>query len=103
MRIRVVRQLTGSVDGIHLDRFRPGLVYQMGTIMATYFLAEGAAEIAEPHEEAFILPPDKHLFGPLPDDPPPVKPKPADPEPIRIAAIERHHAAERPLRRPRRG
>ena len=103
MFVRITRQLTGSVDGIQLRRFRPGLVYQVGTVIASYLFAEGAAEIAPPGTDAFVLPPDRHLFGPLPELP---LPKPsltiANPfvDRVRVDPFERSQAADRP--RPRR-
>jgi hypothetical protein len=43
MRIRITEPLTGSIDGIQLDRFRVGETYDMGTTLASYFMAVGAA------------------------------------------------------------
>jgi len=48
MHLRIRRQLTGSIDGVPLDRFHAGVVYEVGTQLANVFLAEGWAEpIAE--------------------------------------------------------
>jgi len=44
MRLRICRQPTGTVDGIPLDHFREGLVYDIGTQLAAVFLAEGWGE-----------------------------------------------------------
>jgi CheY-like chemotaxis protein len=44
MRLRICRQPTGTIDGITLEHFRPGLVYDIGTQLAAIFLAEGWAE-----------------------------------------------------------
>jgi len=44
MRLRICRQLTGTVDGISLDQFREGLVYDITTQLAAIFLAEGWGE-----------------------------------------------------------
>ena len=46
MHLRIRRQLTGSIDGVRLDRFRAGIVYEVGTQLAGVFLAEGWAEPA---------------------------------------------------------
>ena len=46
MHLRIRRQLTGSIDGVRLDRFRAGIVYEVGTQLASVFLAEGWAEPA---------------------------------------------------------
>jgi hypothetical protein len=43
MRIRITESLTGSIDGIQLDRFRVGETYDMGTTLASYLMAVGAA------------------------------------------------------------
>ena len=41
MRIRVIQKPSMSVvDGIRLDIFEPGLLYEMGTTLACVFLAE---------------------------------------------------------------
>jgi CheY-like chemotaxis protein len=44
MRLRICRQPTGTIDGIALDQFRPGLVYDVGSQLASVFLAEGWGE-----------------------------------------------------------
>jgi CheY-like chemotaxis protein len=44
MRLRICRQPTGTIDGISLQRFRPGLEYEVGTHIANVLLAEGWAE-----------------------------------------------------------
>jgi hypothetical protein len=95
MRLRITRQLCESIDGIQFSAFRPGYVYKVGTTVANYLLASGAAEPVEDDEPYLILPPEKHLFYPAPDEivmprreakPPPV---------VRGHAI----AADRPRRR----
>jgi hypothetical protein len=43
MRIRITEPLKGSIDGIQLDRFRVGETYDMGTTLASYLMAVGAA------------------------------------------------------------
>lgn len=45
MRIKVIqRPAVACIDGIRLDQFRPGHVYQLGHLLASVFLAEGWAE-----------------------------------------------------------
>jgi hypothetical protein len=44
VRLRITRQLSGSIDGIHLDDFVVGFVYEVGTSVGSYLLAENAAE-----------------------------------------------------------
>lgn len=44
MHLRIRQRLTGSIDGVQLDRFRAGVVYEVGTQLANLFFAEGWAE-----------------------------------------------------------
>src|SRR5262245_21869217 len=45
MRIKVIQQPTvACIDGVRLDQFRLGNVYQLGNLLASVFLAEGWAE-----------------------------------------------------------
>ena len=44
MRLRICGQPTGTIDGIALNHFRPGLVYDIRTPLAAVFLAEGWGE-----------------------------------------------------------
>ena len=44
MRLRIRRQPSGTIDGITLNQFREGLVYDIGTQLAAVFLAEGWGE-----------------------------------------------------------
>ena len=44
MRLRIQQQPTGTIDGIVLDQFQSGLVYDIPAHLATVFLAEGWAE-----------------------------------------------------------
>jgi CheY-like chemotaxis protein len=46
MRVRVVTRPTGTIDGVALDHFRVGGVYELRTQIASVFLAEGWAELA---------------------------------------------------------
>ena len=69
MRLRITRTLAGSIDGIQLDRFGRGRVYEVRTLLACYFLAEGAAEPVSDDTPAEILPPEKQLFAPFVDPP----------------------------------
>ncbi len=47
MRVRICRQPTGTIEGVHLDQFRTGRVYDISTRLAGLFLAEGWAESVE--------------------------------------------------------
>ena len=44
MRLRITRSLSGSIDGIQLDHFVVGELYEIGTAVGSYLLAIGAAE-----------------------------------------------------------
>ena len=44
VRIRIIQQPTiSSIDGIRLDKFVPGITYNVGTSLGSLFLAEGWA------------------------------------------------------------
>lgn len=47
MRLRIIRKPVGCIDGVALDQFHVGDVYELGTQVACVFLAEGWAEVAE--------------------------------------------------------
>ena len=45
MRIKVIHVPTSNcIDGIQLDRFRPGFQYEVGNTLGALFLAEGWAD-----------------------------------------------------------
>jgi CheY-like chemotaxis protein len=52
MRVRICRQPAGAIDGISLDQFRAGVVYDVGTQLASVFLAEGWAEPVDERESS---------------------------------------------------
>ena len=56
MRIKITRRLSGSIDGIQLDRFAPGCLYVVGTSLGSYLLAVGAAEPVIDESPALITP-----------------------------------------------
>ncbi|HEU5254672.1 MAG TPA: hypothetical protein VFU28_01710 [Vicinamibacterales bacterium] len=66
MRLRITRQLCESIDGIQFSAFRLGYAYEVGTTIANYLLASGAAEPVADDHPYLILPPEKHLFYPAP-------------------------------------
>ncbi len=45
MRLRILTRPIGSIDGVSLDQFRVGEVYELGTPVACVFLAEQWAEL----------------------------------------------------------
>jgi hypothetical protein len=56
VRLRITRQPSGSVDGIRLDDFIVGFVYDIGTTMGSYLLAEGLAEPADDDVTGLVPP-----------------------------------------------
>jgi hypothetical protein len=63
MRIRIIREPDAdAVDGIPLARFKKGVQYEVGSNLATLFLAEGWAEPVGSDEPALIIP--LHEFDP---------------------------------------
>jgi len=57
MRLRILTTPTGTVDGVSLDTFRVGAVYDLGTQVACVFLAEGWAEVvSEDGRPIFVRP-----------------------------------------------
>jgi len=44
MRLRILAQPSGTIDGVALDQFRVGGIYELGTQLASVFLAERWAE-----------------------------------------------------------
>ena len=59
MRLRICRQPAGTIDGIRLDQFRPGLVYDIGSQLANVFLSEGWAEPVAAQGELVRPPPHR--------------------------------------------
>ncbi len=58
MRLRILAQPTGTIDGIALDQFRIGSIYELGTQVACVFLAEQWAEsVGDDETPAFVHPP----------------------------------------------
>ncbi len=56
MRILIKRRPTCTrIDGIQLDRFTPGMQYEVGTSLGAVFLSEGWAELVA-SEPAVIIP-----------------------------------------------
>jgi CheY-like chemotaxis protein len=50
MRVRICRQPAGAIDGMSVEHFRPGLIYDVGSQLASVFLAEGWAVPVDGHE-----------------------------------------------------
>ena len=89
MLLRITRRVSGSIDGIQLDDFTVGLVYEVGTSLGSYLLAE---RIAEPLSEppAVVSTPGRTRFR--------IQPVSGDPgKPDRTLA----EAADKPRKRKR--
>ncbi len=43
MRLKIIKPMQGEIDGIALDHFQVGAVYDVGTTLGSYLLALGAA------------------------------------------------------------
>ena len=56
MRLKITRQPIGSIDGIRLDDFIVGFVYDLGTTLGSYLLSQGLAEPADDHVSALVPP-----------------------------------------------
>jgi hypothetical protein len=56
VRLRITRAISGSIDGIQLDHFEPGQLYDVGTATGSYLLAIGAAEPVVEEGPSLIVP-----------------------------------------------
>jgi hypothetical protein len=57
MRIKIIRTpAQRHVDGIDLQRFQPGVQYEVGNTIGALFLAEGWAEPVASDEPAVLIP-----------------------------------------------
>jgi hypothetical protein len=82
MRVRITRALSGSIDGIQLDRFIPGFVYDVGTSIGSYLLSEQWAEPVHDESPALVVPLHAPMFHPR-----------------SVLSLPRAEAADRPRRR----
>jgi hypothetical protein len=55
VRLKITKRLSGSIDGLHIGRFRVGEVYEIGTSLANYLLAIDAAEPVSDAEPADVF------------------------------------------------
>jgi hypothetical protein len=95
MRLRITRQLCESIDGIQFSAFRPGYVYKVGSTIANYLLASGAAEPVDDDEPYLILPPEQHLFYPTPTRKIAARREPEQTPAVRTVAIAADQAPRR--------
>jgi hypothetical protein len=66
VRLRITRQPSGSVDGIRLDDFIVGFVYDLGTTLGSYLLAQGWAEPADDDAVGLVPPLGETRFSVIP-------------------------------------
>jgi CheY-like chemotaxis protein len=57
LRVRILTFPTGTIDGVSLDHFTVGGVYELGTQIACVFLAEGWAELVSDESIELARPP----------------------------------------------
>jgi CheY-like chemotaxis protein len=57
MRLRILAQPTGTIDGVALDQFHIGCIYELGTQVACVFLAERWAELVGYEETPAVVRP----------------------------------------------
>ncbi len=55
MRLRILTRPTGTIDGVSLDYFRVGGVYEVGSELACVFLAERSAELLIGNDAAVFV------------------------------------------------
>ena len=97
MRVRITQKLSGSIDGIQLDKFSPGYVYDVGVSLGCYLLAIGAVEPVAEDTPALIWPIDQQMRP----DAPHISLSPHAGRPQNVVPFERAEAADRPRRRAR--
>jgi hypothetical protein len=56
MRIRIVRRPHGEVDGVALDRFEPGVIYDVNVSIGTYLMVGGYAQAVADTSPARVIP-----------------------------------------------
>jgi hypothetical protein len=56
VRLRITQRLHGSIDGMQLDRFQSGLVYDVGSILGAVLLAEQWAEPVDDDYTSTVTP-----------------------------------------------
>ena len=68
MRVRIIQTLTGDIDGIRLDQFRVGEVYDISTSLACYLMASGGAEPVADERPDRVIPMDEDAEDTTADD-----------------------------------
>jgi hypothetical protein len=60
MRLRITREMCGNIDGIRLDDFKIGEVWDVGISLGHYLMGCGFALPVADESPARILPPNQH-------------------------------------------
>jgi hypothetical protein len=58
MCVRITKKLQGTVDGIQLDRFDAGRIYDVGVSLGSYLMAIGSTERVADERPALLTPID---------------------------------------------
>jgi CheY-like chemotaxis protein len=56
VRVRILVRPKGNIDGVTLERFEPGSIYDVGTTIGNLLLAEGWAEPYDAERPALLIP-----------------------------------------------
>jgi hypothetical protein len=56
VRLLITQRLHGSIDGMQLDRFQPGRIYDVGPVLGALMLAEQWAEPVDERSRATVTP-----------------------------------------------
>ena len=89
MRVRILRQSSGIIEGVSLSALHPGVMYDVSEPVATFLVTTGAAFFMASDQPAVVVPlgnphlTDEQLFG-------------------GVTVLQRDKAADRPPRRKRR-
>src|SRR5688572_21542635 len=59
MRLRILTHPTGTIDGVSLDYFQVGGLYEIGSQLGCVFLAEGWAELVSDEAVELVRPPPR--------------------------------------------
>jgi hypothetical protein len=96
VRLRIARQPSGCIDGIRLDGLVVGVVYDIGTTLGCYLLAQDLAVPVDDDVPAIMPPWTEARFSPVESDGAPEERPTA---PLRV--VPKAEAADRPPRRRR--
>ena len=75
VRLRITRQPSGSIDGIHVGDLVEGFVYEVGTYLGCYLLAEGLAEPVDENVPTLLPPLGRRARRGVVPAPPRARPK----------------------------